>query len=144
MQTKRIWIKCISYKNVLYGLFPITHTYLRQNLYSKDTMRWKFLICMIKKQEYLCINTIITCFHTHSMDFSLSISQTTVTILETRVITSFMFRMRTILNTGPTIWNSLPKNVKCSKSTSQFNRNFVSFYNSSSTRKSNILIYKIL
>ena len=55
-----------------------------------------------------------------------------------------MFRMRTILNTGPKIWNSLPKNVKCSKSISQFKRNFVSFYNSWSIRKLNILIYKIL
>ena len=41
-----------------------------------------------------------------------------------------MFRMRTILNTGQKIWNSLPKNVKSSKSISQFKRNFVSFYNS--------------
>ena len=55
-----------------------------------------------------------------------------------------MFRMRTILNTGPKIWNSLPKNVKCSKSISQFKRNFVSLYNSWSIRKLNILIYKIL
>ena len=55
-----------------------------------------------------------------------------------------MFRMRTFLNTGPKIWNNLPKNVKCSKSISQFKRNFVSFYNSWSTRKLNILIYKTL
>ena len=41
-----------------------------------------------------------------------------------------MFRLRTILSTGPKIWNNLPKNVKCSKSISQFKRNFVSFYNS--------------
>ena len=39
---------------------------------------------------------------------------------------SHMFRMRTVLNTGPKIWNKLPKYVKCSKSISQFKRNFVS------------------
>ena len=30
-----------------------------------------------------------------------------------------MFRMRTFLNTGPKIWNNLPKDVKCSKSINQ-------------------------
>ena len=79
MQTKHVWIKCISYKNVL---FQIAHTYLHQNLYAKDIMHWTFLICMTKKQEYLCINTIIICFCIHSIDFSLSTSQTTATILE--------------------------------------------------------------
>ena len=54
---------------------------------------------------------------------------------------SHMFRLRTVLNTGPKIWNKLPKYVKCSKLISQFRRNFVSLYNSWSARKSKIWIY---
>ena len=37
-----------------------------------------------KKRRHLCIKIILICFHIHSMDFSLSISQTTATILEIR------------------------------------------------------------
>ena len=68
---------------MLYRLFQIAHTYFRQktlfkrynalNMYDKETGIFMY-----------------TCFHIHLMDFSLSISQTAATILEIRVITSFM------------------------------------------------------
>ena len=33
-----------------------------------------------------------------------------------------MFRVNTVLNTGPKIWNNLPKHIKCSKTLGQFKR----------------------
>ena len=30
-----------------------------------------------------------------------------------------MFRLNTVLNTGPKIWNNLPKHIKCSKTLGQ-------------------------
>ena len=35
---------------MLYGIFQIAHTYLRQNLFLKDTMRRTFLIYMYDKE----------------------------------------------------------------------------------------------
>ena len=47
-----------------------------------------------------------------------------------------MFRIRIILNTGPKIWNNLPRYEKCSNSISQFKKKIVSLYNSwSATNK---------
>ena len=41
-----------------------------------------------------------------------------------------MFRLNTVLNTGPKIWNNLPKHIKCSKTLGQFKRKIVSYFNS--------------
>ena len=41
-----------------------------------------------------------------------------------------MFRLNTVLNTGPKIWNNLPKHIKCSKTLGQFKRKNVSYFNS--------------
>ena len=38
-----------------------------------------------------------------------------------------MFRLNTILNTSPKIWNNLPKHIKCSKTLGQFKRKIVSY-----------------
>ena len=41
-----------------------------------------------------------------------------------------MFWLNTVLNTGPKIWNNLPKHIKCSKTLRQFKRKIVSCLNS--------------
>ena len=41
-----------------------------------------------------------------------------------------MFQLNTVLNTGPKIWNNLPKHVKCSKTLGQFKKKIVSLLNS--------------
>ena len=41
-----------------------------------------------------------------------------------------MFPLNTVLNTGPKIWNNLPKHVKCSKTSGQFKKKIVSLLNS--------------
>ena len=43
-----------------------------------------------------------------------------------------MYRIENILNTGPKIWNNLPKHVKCSKTISQFKRNVLLYFDQSS------------
>ena len=37
-----------------------------------------------------------------------------------------MFRLNTVLNTGPKIWNNLPKHIKSSKTLGQFKKKIVS------------------
>ena len=41
-----------------------------------------------------------------------------------------MFRLNTVLNTGPKIWNNLPEHIKCSKTLGQFKRKIASYFNS--------------
>ena len=135
MQTKHIWIKYISYKNVLYWLFQIAHTYLRHNLYSKDTMRWTFLV--YGKESGIFMYKYNSNMLPHSFDWLYTEHQSNHSY-NTRNKGDYqfhMFRMRTVLNTGPKIWNNLPKYVKYSKSISQFKGNFVSLHNSWSARK---------
>ena len=41
-----------------------------------------------------------------------------------------MLQLNTVLNTGPKIWNNLPKHIKCSETLGQFKRKIVSYFNS--------------
>ena len=94
-------------------------------------MHWIFLIC-IKKETGIFMYKYNNNIWPHSFD-GLFINNLSNHIYNTRNKDDYqfhMFRLNTVLNTGPKIWNNLPKHIKYSKTSGQFKRNIVSYLNS--------------